>query len=159
VGRLDSRYKGIDGIHVSDTIEGDPSNIAIFPAYASTMNDYVRRILGYETELPYYIFNPGDLWKLWDWGKAGDGSPDTSEALRQALSNNPYMKVFVASGYYDLATPYFATEYTLNHLGLDPSLRANITSGYYESGHMMYVHVDYLQKLRRDVDAFYAAAL
>ena len=159
VGRLDSRYKGIDGSHVSESPEGDPSNAAIFPAYASTMNDYVRRVLGYETDLPYYIFNPGDLWKSWDWGSAGTGSPDTSEALRKALSNNPYMKVFVASGYYDLATPYFATEYTLNHLGLDPSLRENITSGYYEAGHMMYVHVDYLQKLRRDVDAFYGAAL
>ncbi|MHB8635199.1 MAG: S10 family peptidase [Fimbriimonadaceae bacterium] len=159
VGRLDSRYKGIDGTHVTETPETDPSNAAIFPAYAATMNDYVRRVLGYETDLPYYIFNPGDLWKSWDWGSAGKGSPDTSEALREALSNNPYMRVFVASGYYDLATPYFATEYTLNHLGLDSSLRKNITSGYYEAGHMMYVHVDYLQKLRRDVDAFYASAL
>ncbi|HLK14067.1 MAG TPA: hypothetical protein VKT78_04620 [Fimbriimonadaceae bacterium] len=159
VGRLDSRYKGIDGTHVTDVPEIDPSNAAIFPAYASTMNDYVRRVLGYETDLPYYIFNPGDLWKSWDWGKAGDGSPDTSEALRQALSNNPYMKVFVASGYYDLATPYFATEYTLDHLGLDPSLRQNISGGYYEAGHMMYVHVDYLQKLRADVETFYKSTL
>ncbi len=159
VGRLDSRYKGIDGSHVAEMPEGDPSNAAIFPAYASTMNDYVRRVLGYETDLPYYIFNPGDLWKEWNWGSAGNGHPDTSESLRKALSNQPYMKVFIASGYYDLATPYFATEFTLNHMGLDPSLRGNISVGYYEAGHMMYVHVDYLQKLRRDVDGFYKSAL
>jgi carboxypeptidase C (cathepsin A) len=159
VGRLDSRYKGIDGSHVAETPEVDPSNAAIFPAYASTMNDYVRRVLGYEIDLPYYIFNPGDLWKAWNWGSAGEGHPDTSESLRKALSNQPYMKVFVASGYYDLATPYFATEYTINHLGLDPSLSGNISVGYYEAGHMMYVHEGYLKKLRKDIDAFYASAL
>lgn len=159
VGRLDSRYVGIDGSHVGEFPEADPSNAAIFPAYASTMNDYVRRTLGYETDLPYYIFNPGDLWKHWNWGSAGEGSPDTSESLRKALSRNPFMKVFVASGYYDLATPYFATEYTLSHLGLDPTLEENITTEYYEAGHMMYVHVDYLKKLRADVDAFYARTL
>lgn len=159
VGRLDSRYKGIDGSHVAELPEIDPANAAILPAYASTQNDYVRRVLGYETDLPYYVFNPGDLWKNWDWGSAGQGYPDTGESLRKAISNNPYMKVFVASGYFDLATPYFATQYTLDHLGLDPSLRGNVQVGYYEAGHMMYVHNEYLAKLRHDIEGFYVEAL
>jgi carboxypeptidase C (cathepsin A) len=70
------------------------------------------------------------------------------------MSRNPYMKVLVASGYYDLATPFYATEYTLSHLGLDPSLRGNIRVAEYESGHMMYIHKPSLEKLKKDVDSF-----
>ena len=95
---------------------------AIRPPYTATFNDYVRTTLGYKTDLTYYILGGGI--GPWDWGSAQTGFPDTSEALRSAFAKNPYMKVFVASGYYDLATPYFATEYTLAHLGLDPSLQA-----------------------------------
>jgi carboxypeptidase C (cathepsin A) len=159
VGRLDSRYKGIDGNHVAEFPEIDPASSNLLPPYASNLNDYVKRVLGYKIDLPYYVSNPGDLWRNWDWGSAGAGYPDTGETLRKALSNNPHMKVFVASGYFDLATPYFATEYTLDHLGLDPTLRGNVTGGYYEAGHMMYVHMDYLKKLRHDVEAFYKSAL
>ncbi|MFN8851784.1 MAG: peptidase S10, partial [Armatimonadota bacterium] len=82
------------------------------------------------------------------------GYPDTSEALRNAMHKNPYMKVFVASGYYDLATPYFATEYTYRHMGLDPEVRGNFSFGYYEAGHMMYVHTGCLTTLFQDVKAF-----
>jgi carboxypeptidase C (cathepsin A) len=154
VGRLDSRYKGIDPIGVSDSPEFDPSTV-IAPAYTHCLNDYVQRVLGYKSNLPYYISNPDKLWASWTWGDAGGGYPDTSEALRRTLSKNNFMRVFIANGYYDLATPYFATRYTLNHMALDPSLQGNISNGYYESGHMMYVHAKELAQLKVDVDKFY----
>ena len=79
---------------------------------------------------------------------------DVSETLREVMSRNPFMKVFVANGYYDLATPYFATEYTFNHLGLDESLRRNVQMEYYEAGHMMYVHPPSMEKYREDLARF-----
>ncbi|HZH98261.1 MAG TPA: hypothetical protein VEX38_04765 [Fimbriimonadaceae bacterium] len=159
VGRLDSRFKGIDASGVRDVPDYDPSMSAIFPPYTAMLNDYVRRVLGYKTDLPYHILGGEEkLWQKWDWGKASDGHPDTSEALRSALSKNPYMKLFVASGYYDLATPYFATYYTLSHLALDPSLRENIRTEEYEAGHMMYVHTGMLRKLKEEVSDFIRSA-
>ena len=155
VGRLDSRFKGIDEIAATENPEHDPSMTAIMAPYTAMINDYLRRDLGWESDVPYYVFNPGELWKNWSYGDAGAGHPDTSEALRAALSKNPYMKVFVASGYYDLATPYYATEHTLNHLGLDDSLRSNIHTEYYEAGHMMYIDEGCLMKLHDDIKKFY----
>lgn len=154
VGRLDSRYKGIDPTGVTETPEFDPATM-IAPAFTHCANDYIQRVLGYRSNLPYYIFNPDNLWKNWTWGDAGAGYPDTSEALRRALSQNNFMRVFVANGYFDLATPYFATRYTLNHMALDPTLHGNVENGYYESGHMMYVHAKELAQLKADVAAFY----
>ena len=83
---------------------------------------------------------------------------DVSETLRNTMSRNPHMKVFVANGYYDLATPHFATEFTFSHLGLDPELRDNVQMGYYEAGHMMYVHLESLAKLGGDVREFITQA-
>lgn len=154
VGRIDSRYKGIDENASTEMPEHDPSMSATNAPYTAMINDYLRRDLGWETDTPYYVMNPGQLWRDWSYGDAGRGYPDTSEALRAAMSKNPYMKVFVASGYYDLATPFYATEYTLSHLGLDPSLRSNIKTEYYESGHMMYVEEKSLAKLQSDVATF-----
>ncbi|MBX3119216.1 MAG: hypothetical protein KF784_09135 [Fimbriimonadaceae bacterium] len=154
VGRLDSRFKGIDENASTENPEHDPSMSMILPPYTAMINDYLRRDLGWESDVPYYVFNPGELWKNWTYGDAAAGHPDTSEALRSALSKNPHMRVFVASGYYDLATPYYATEYTLAHLGLDPSLRKNISTAYYEAGHMMYIDEGCLAKFKKDVAGF-----
>ena len=151
VGRLDSRFKGIDERASGAHPEEDPSMATIRPPYTAMFNDYVRRALGYKTDVPYNILAGIEKW---DWGSAGQGMPDTSESLRNAMSRNPHMKLFVASGYYDLATPYFATKYTLDHLGLDASLHDNVTTAEYEAGHMMYVHEGSLEKLKRDVSAF-----
>jgi carboxypeptidase C (cathepsin A) len=118
----------------------------------------VRRDLGYKSDLPYYILG-GGIGTPWDWGSAGIGSADTSEALRSAFSKNPDMRVFVASGYYDLATPFFATEYTLSHMGLEASQRARVSAAYYEAGHMMYIHEAELRRLRKDVAGFVAGAV
>ena len=116
VGRLDSRIKGFDTLNVSETPDFDPSLTAIRPPFTSLFNDYVRTELGYKTDVEYYILG-GGIKTPWEWG-TGNGYADTSESLRSAFAKNPYMKLFVGSGYYDLATPYFATRYTLNHTEL-----------------------------------------
>ena len=88
-----------------------------------------------------------------------NGYADTSDSLRNAFAKNPYLKVYVAMGYYDMATPYFAAQYTLNHMNLDPSQRANIKTGYYEAGHMMYIDTRSLAQLKKDVSAFVQSAV
>jgi carboxypeptidase C (cathepsin A) len=157
VGRLDSRLKGWDLLAATERPEFDPSMAAIRTPYTAMLNHYVRTALGYKTDLTYYILGGGI--GPWDWGSAGAGYPDTSEALRSGFAKNPYMKLFVASGFYDLATPYFATEYTLSHMGLDPSLRGNISTAEYEAGHMMYIHAGELARLKKDVSGFLEKAL
>ena len=157
VGRLDSRFTAPD---VSDMrVEGyyDPSESIIRPPFTATFNNYVRSDLGYKTDLEYYVLGGGI--GEWDWGQAVQGFPDTSEALRLAFVKNPYMKLFVASGYYDLATPYFATQYTLSHMNLDPQQHAKVSLGYYDAGHMMYIKTESLDKLHQDVSGFLANAL
>lgn len=157
VGRLDSRFKGIDANAAAERPEHDPSMSALMPPYTAMLNHYVRTELGYKTDLDYQIF--GGIKSPWDWGSAGEGHPDTSEALRSALSKNPHMGVYIASGYYDLATPYFATEYTLAHMGLDPTVRGNISTGEYEAGHMMYIERESLGKLKSDIASFLESCL
>jgi carboxypeptidase C (cathepsin A) len=157
VGRLDSRFKGIDEDLVSETPEHDPSLTAIRPPYTAMFNQYVRAELGYKTDLPYYILGGGI--GSWEWGSARAGFPDVSGSLREAFSKNPDMKLFVASGHYDLATPYFATKYTLDHLGLEPAERARVTTREYEAGHMMYIDSAELAKLKHDVSEFISGAL
>ncbi len=159
VGRLDSRFLGVDPEGASERPDFDPSLTAIRPPYTATFNDYVRRALRYESDLTYHILGGGVSSSTWDFGPAADGFPDTSAALRDALARNPDMRVYVASGFYDLATPYFATEYTLAHMGLDPSQRARVTTGEYAAGHMMYIHEGELARLKTDVATFVKGAL
>jgi carboxypeptidase C (cathepsin A) len=152
VGRFDSRYLG----HVEDAAgsrtEFDPSLAAVRPAYTSTFNQYVRAALGYKSDEPYHILGGGV--GAWDWGPSGRGYPETAAALRDAMAQNPHMKVLVAAGYYDLATPYTAVDYTLAHMKLDPALRAAVRVATYEAGHMMYLHGPSLEKLKRDATQF-----
>jgi carboxypeptidase C (cathepsin A) len=156
VGRLDSRFKGMDFLAATERPDFDPSLAAIRPPYTATFNDYVRRELGFKSDLTYHILGGGI--GPWNWG-TNNTFADTGDALRSAFAKNPHMKLFVASGYYDLATPYFATEYTLRHLGLDPSLKGSIGTGYYEAGHMMYIDTKELARLRKDVGTFVESAL
>ena len=86
----------------------------------------------------------------WDWGSAAEGFPNATESLRKAFAGNPYMRLYVASGYFDLATPYFATEYTLAHLGLEPTETGRISTGFYDAGHMMYLKPAAQKKLIAD---------
>jgi len=151
VGRLDSRFQGSDALAAGERPDFDPSLAAIRPPYTAMFNDYVRGELGYKSDLTYHILGGGI--GPWDWGTS-NGFADVSESLRSAFAKNPHMKLLVAKGYYDLATPYFAVEYTLSHMGLDPSLRRNVRTREYEGGHMMYIDKKELAKLHQDVAAF-----
>jgi carboxypeptidase C (cathepsin A) len=155
VGRLDSRFKGIDLDAAGERYEYDPSMSAILGPYTATINDYVRRTLKYENDLPYEILT-GRV-QPWKYDQE-NRYLNVAETLRRAMTRNPYLKVFVASGYYDFATPYFATDYTFQHLGLDASLRGGVTFGYYAAGHMMYIHEGELARFKRDVASFVGAA-
>ncbi|WP_250632948.1 S10 family peptidase [Rhodoflexus caldus] len=153
VGRLDGRITGFDYDYAGETNEFDPSyNAAIYGPYTMAINDYVRRELKYENDLPYEILT-GRV-QPWNYNNVQNQYLNVSETLRQAISKNPYLRVLVANGYYDLATPYFATDYTIHHMFLDPSLRNNIRMTYYESGHMMYIHQPSLVQLDKDISAF-----
>ncbi len=156
VGRLDSRFLGIDRDAAGESSDYDPSYAAIQGPFTATLNDYVRRELGYESDLPYEILT-GRVhpWKF----DEKNSYLDVSRDLRDAMTHNPALKVFVAAGYYDFATPYFAAEYTLRHMRLDPTLRGNVTLAHYASGHMMYIHQDELVRLKHDVRAFVTGAI
>jgi carboxypeptidase C (cathepsin A) len=147
IGRFDARYVGVERSAVSDQPSFDASLAAVRAPYTATFNDYVRSVLGYKSDLPYYILGEGV--GHWDWQREM-GYPSTTDSLRDAMAKNPHMKVLIASGYYDLATPYAAVEHTLAGLGLDPLLRKNIRVAKYEAGHMMYIHGPSLRKLKRD---------
>lgn len=152
IGRLDSRFTGIDRDAGGEHFEYDPANAAIKGPYTAAFNQYVRAELGYESDLPYEVIK--NLWQDWSYTEYHNKYVEVAETLRRAISTNPALRVFIANGYYDLATPYFASEYTFNHLALDPTLRSNIAMRYYEGGHMMYVHLPSLEKLKGDLVEF-----
>lgn len=157
VGRLDSRFTGIDRDAAGEGYEYDPSYAVIQGAYTATLNDYVRAELGFESDLPYEILT--SRVHPWRFDEHQNEYVNVSETLRTAMSKNPFLRVFVANGYYDLATPYLATRYTFDHLELDASLRDNVSMKHYEAGHMMYIHEESLAALKQDLATFIAAAL
>jgi carboxypeptidase C (cathepsin A) len=155
-GRLDSRFTGIDRDAAGDNPDADPSMSAIRPPYTAAFNDYVRRDLGFKTDLEYYILGGGI--GNWNWN-TNNGYADTSMPLKDAMAKNPFMKIFMANGYYDMATPFFAAEYTVSAMNLDPQLRQNITFAYYEAGHMMYIEKNSLRKLKEDAARFIQSSI
>lgn len=157
-GRLDSRFTGTDGNGIAETTGFDPSMTAIRPPYTAMFNQYVRTELGYKSDSEYFILGGGFGFNEWNWGSASNGFPDTAPSLKSAFDKNPFMKLFVGSGYFDLATPYFATQYTLNHMGLDPSQHARVSLGFYPAGHMMYIQDESLTALRKDIGKFLDSA-
>ncbi len=156
IGRFDSRFTGFDSDAAGATTEYDPSGAAIFGPFTATMNQYLREDLKYEQPRTYEILT-GNV-QPWNYDSFTGRYVDGSESLRSAMTGNPHFKLFVACGYYDLATPHFAMDYTLNHLGLDSSLRKNITVETYEGGHMMYIYEPAMQRLRENLVAWYAEA-
>jgi carboxypeptidase C (cathepsin A) len=157
VGRLDSRFQGIDRDSGGERSDYDPSMAAIRGPYGATVNDYIRTELKYENDLPYELLT-GRV-RPWNYGAAQNRYVNVAETLRDAMSQNRALKVFVGAGYYDFATPFFAAEYTIDHLGLDPALRRNVTLEHYDAGHMMYIHKPSLVKLGSDVATFYQSAI
>ncbi|MDX6378572.1 MAG: hypothetical protein QOE98_2875, partial [Gaiellaceae bacterium] len=158
VGRLDSRFRGIDRDAAGETAEDDASFAAAMAPFAATFNDYVRGDLGFETDRTYEILHPS-LWKTWSYADHENKYVSVGELLRKTVSANPGLQVFVASGYYDLATPHFTTDIVIDHLALDPTLRGNVTTAYYEAGHMMYIHEPSLAALKADLATFIDRAI
>ncbi len=158
VGRFDSRIKGQDKDDVGERFEKDPSFDVVQGVYSACLNDYVRSELEFESDLIYEILS-FKIQPKWKYDTFQNSYVNTAETLRAAIMKNSHLKVLVGNGYYDLATPFFATEYTFDHLGLKPDLQSNIKMTYYEAGHMMYIHHPSLAKLLGDVRAFITRTL
>ena len=157
IGRMDARLTMPDTDGAGDGAAADPSLARYSGLFATAVNDYLRRELNVRDDLPYWFLS-GDVGKSWNWRsgiQGGQGYVDVSQQLTDALHLNPNLRVFIAAGLYDLATPYFAAVYTVNHLALDPSLGKNIILRTYPAGHMMYTERATLRQLNRDAAAFY----
>jgi carboxypeptidase C (cathepsin A) len=157
VGRLDSRFTGLDRLGVTENADYDPLLTNVMGPYTATFYEYVRAELKFESDLPYEILS--GFVHPWSFAEFENRYLNVAETLRQAMTYNPHLKVFVANGYYDLGTPYSASEYTFDHLGLHESLRGNVRMGYYEAGHMMYIHLPSLAELKRDLAEFIQSAI
>ncbi|MEM9802672.1 MAG: peptidase S10 [Planctomycetota bacterium] len=153
VGRLDSRYTGTDRDAAGERYEFDPSYAAIEGPYSTLLNAYVRGELGYRNDIPYEILT-GRV-QPWSYANVENRYLNVGEDLRRAMTTNPNLRVYVANGVYDLATPYFATHYTFDHLFLEPADRDRVTMGHFRSGHMMYVQRASLEALKDDVAQFF----
>jgi carboxypeptidase C (cathepsin A) len=158
VGRLDSRFLGIDRLGVTEAPEYDPLFANVMGPYTAGFYDYVRAELKFESDLPYEILNR-NVWPKWSYSAFENQYVNVAETMRKAMTYNPHLKVFVGNGYYDLGTPYFATEYTFNHLGLNKSLHSNVSMEYYEAGHMMYIHMPSLKKMKADLAKFIRSSI
>jgi carboxypeptidase C (cathepsin A) len=163
IGRLDARFQTyvLDRPEVSP--DWDATDSAIDSAFVSTSNYYLRQVLKYNTPLLYR----GEIYDLiyadgqsWDFKHGNDSQVlNVTPDLAQAITYNPGMKIFSANGYFDFATPFFATVYALDHLYLAPALQRNITYGFYDSGHMVYLHPEALARFHADLERWYARAL
>ncbi|HVH87631.1 MAG TPA: hypothetical protein VM912_12970 [Terriglobales bacterium] len=157
VGRYDGRFTGPDPNGFLDTPPYDPSSAQTGPPFTTVFNDYVRRELNYKTDMPYWVsaMQSGNF--RWSWTGVegfGGGYPDTATALRQAIVKNPFLRVLVMEGYYDLATPFASVDYTMDHLDLTPQYHKNISYAQYESGHMVYLDSHSHVKLKQDFANF-----
>ena len=158
VGRLDTRWVGVDADVVGEAFEDDPSMSRIWGPATRSFNRYVREDLGWEGHegLAYRSIIPFPKWKPRESQQAGIWTPqlETATQLRSAMNKAPQLKVLLQSGIYDLGTPYFSAELTFDHLHLDPERAANVTMKRYEAGHMMYLHEPSLGQMRADLGHF-----
>jgi len=163
LGRYDARFEGTDYDNAGETPSYDPSDTGIGGVYVSMLHDYLSRDLKYESTEEYR--QSANTIGEWDWhhrppgSRSPDQMPDTAIDLADTMRKNPKLKVLSANGWFDLATPFFGTEYDISHMMLAPELAHNIVFKYYPAGHMVYLNVEALKEMRRDLDAFYAGAV
>lgn len=167
LGRYDARFMGWDPDAAGETPGSDPSDTGISGTFVGAFHDYIQKELKYMNQEPYYPSGPG-VNQAWDFkhrppGATGERgqqtNPDTALDLADAMRKNPKLKVFSANGYFDLATPFFATEYDLSHMSLPAQLVSNVQFGYYPAGHMVYLNVDALKEMKADLAKFYSTAV
>jgi carboxypeptidase C (cathepsin A) len=157
IGRYDSRLEGIDLDAAGEHAEYDPSYAAVQGVYTAMFNNYVKTELNYSSDLLYEILT-GRV-RPWSYGRAENQYLNVAESMRQALTQNPALHVLVGAGYYDLATPFFAAEYTVDHLELDPTLRKHVSMYYCDAGHMLYMKKACLDSFHQAMVTLYNAAL
>ncbi|MBM3908382.1 MAG: peptidase S10 [Gemmatimonadetes bacterium] len=155
-GRLDSRFTA----YMQDPLAGrttfDPSDASIRETFTPVLNDYVRRELNYKNDNIYYILGGG----IGRWRYEEGAYPNVVPSIERAWAKNPDMHVYFAMGYYDMATPYWAVQYTIDHMILDPAVRqSRIHVSHFEAGHMMYIEAASMKKMRADLRAFIDAAV
>jgi len=153
VGRLDGRYTGTEEDDAGETFEADPAGYGISAAYTAAINDYLSRDLNLARDARYEVLSakPGKDWN-WKQSKGWTGGyPALGQYVARGMRQNKDLRVYVANGYYDMATPFFGTEYTMAQYGMDPK---RITMDYFEAGHMMYLHHPSFKKLAADVRQF-----
>jgi carboxypeptidase C (cathepsin A) len=164
MGRYDARFEGTDTDAAGETPDYDPSDTGISGAFIAAFHDYLSHDLNDTTADTYYVAGP-KVNESWDWKHKGPGRgrqmqlPYVAGDLADAMRKNPKLKVFSANGYFDLATPFFSTEYDLSHMYLEPTLRGNVEFGYYPAGHMIYLNVEALKEFRDDMSRFYAETM
>jgi len=168
LGRYDARFMGWDPDAAGESPGYDPSDTGISGVYVGAFHDYIQRELKYVTQEQYYVSGPGlnESWEFKHKPSGGGGSgrngeqlaPDVAVDLSDAMRKNPKLRVFSANGYFDLATPFFSTEYDLSHMDLPEQLVGNVQFGYYLAGHMVYLNVDALKELKADMVKFYVLA-
>jgi carboxypeptidase C (cathepsin A) len=155
VGRLDARFTGPTGDLLAERAQYDPQSADISSAYTSAFNQYMHTELNYGKDKQYVV--SGRV-QPWDWthggGRGWPGHTNVAVDLAQALQYNTHLEVLLNSGLFDLATPYFAAEWTMDHMGLPKELRSHIHEAEYDAGHMMYVHPASLAKLKQNIASF-----
>ena len=158
LARLDARFTGPSGDLLDTTPDHDAQESAISSAYTSLFNTYLRQELGYDGDREYV---PSGGTSGWNWSRVGDNDswisnqiPNVAPDLATALRRNPNLQILLINGVYDLATPYFAASWTMDHMGLTPDLRDNIERADFAAGHMMYVEQNLLPQWRQTIEAF-----
>ena len=159
VGRLDSRFTGINQDPLTQYSQYDPQSSSISPGYTALFMDYYYNTLKVNKANSYHVSAYSRPGFDWDWKHAKNGGgfptpPNTGVDMAEAMSRNPNLKVLILNGLYDLATPFFGVEYTIDHMELEKEIKANISMKYFEAGHMMYTHRPSLELFKKETADF-----
>jgi carboxypeptidase C (cathepsin A) len=161
IGRFDARFEGLEYDGVSERPDFDASVSSVASAFDAALHQHFAQDLHFTPADRYRVFNDDALkqwdWKHREWWGQQLSVPYAAGDLAEAMRQNPQLRVMSLNGYFDLATPFYATEYALAHLGVDAPLRANVRIAYYPTGHMIYLDDGALHALKRDLASFYAA--